>query len=456
MSDFNVWGYLARLGTRVLGPGESTLEAGDEVCAVQEPILLVLEDVEEFLHQEFSEFQCNAPGCFQTFNQVYESEAHYRAVHVFSCSVCKKSLPSNHLLDLHIQENHDSFFSLLCERKASYQCFLPTCDTKFWNSSERRDHAISSHDFPPDFRFDDAKNTASGSRKNNKKHQKKPKPAKNNKESKMETESNGDHIKKTTAVAARDNRTDKKDKNDNTGDVMKIVADNQEGVTADRNENFTQNIMEVEEDESVVLRRKNNSNKSTPTKRPISLARLPSPKFNSPQILTRPTSSVSGRRNTISSPRGSDSTATSSNLSSPRSVGDSYGVDTEGNSRSRRSTISSSPRHGQQQHTLQHNTSRGRLSTPPKSTSCSPRPYSMNSLTPEAEAGSSGRKSKIPVLRSSSTVKTPKQFSFGMGIAKAFVRDNKGKPWHQNNKNRHSNVNIEDMDFTSLRNTLPR
>ena len=33
MSDFNVWGYLARLGTRVLGPGECTLQAGDEVCA---------------------------------------------------------------------------------------------------------------------------------------------------------------------------------------------------------------------------------------------------------------------------------------------------------------------------------------------------------------------------------------------------------------------------------------
>ncbi len=38
-----------------------------------------------------------------TFNQVYESEAHYRAVHVHSCSVCRKSLPSNHLLHLHIQ-----------------------------------------------------------------------------------------------------------------------------------------------------------------------------------------------------------------------------------------------------------------------------------------------------------------------------------------------------------------
>ena len=62
MADFNVWGYLARLGTRVLSPGDATFQSGDEVCAVNEPILLVLQDVEEFLHQEYQEFQCSAPG----------------------------------------------------------------------------------------------------------------------------------------------------------------------------------------------------------------------------------------------------------------------------------------------------------------------------------------------------------------------------------------------------------
>ena len=62
MSDFNVWGYIARLGSRVLGPGDPTLRSGDEVCAVNEPIVLVLQDVEEFLHQEYAEFQCSAPG----------------------------------------------------------------------------------------------------------------------------------------------------------------------------------------------------------------------------------------------------------------------------------------------------------------------------------------------------------------------------------------------------------
>ena len=64
MADFNVWAYLARLGTRVLSPGDATFQSGDEVCAVNEPILLVLQDVEEFLHQEYQEFQCSAPGNF--------------------------------------------------------------------------------------------------------------------------------------------------------------------------------------------------------------------------------------------------------------------------------------------------------------------------------------------------------------------------------------------------------
>lgn len=69
-------------------------------------------------------------GCRLTFNQVYESEAHYRAVHTNSCSVCRKSLPSNHLLDLHIQAfvNIDSlelYYLLFPQKK-----YLPSKDTR--------------------------------------------------------------------------------------------------------------------------------------------------------------------------------------------------------------------------------------------------------------------------------------------------------------------------------------
>merc|ERR1719334_2319980 len=71
---------------------------------------LIQEDDEELLHTDFEEFSCQVPGCNTTFNQLLDSEFHYASKHTFACSVCQKSLPSSHLLGLHISENHDSFF----------------------------------------------------------------------------------------------------------------------------------------------------------------------------------------------------------------------------------------------------------------------------------------------------------------------------------------------------------
>jgi len=157
MGDFNVWSYLAKMGVTVRGPGHPDLKEGDQICRVNQPILLKLEDIEELLHVEYKRFSCQAPGCKETFSQLHESETHYNALHRHSCSVCRKSLPSPHLLELHLQEQHDSFFSVLAERKPSYQCFLPTCPHLSWSSKERHEHAIKEHKFPPDFRFDQVK-----------------------------------------------------------------------------------------------------------------------------------------------------------------------------------------------------------------------------------------------------------------------------------------------------------
>ena len=93
----------------------------------------------------------------ESFSQLHESELHYDSIHRHSCATCKKSLPSPHLLELHIQETHDSFFAVMSERKPSYQCFLPTCQQSSWTSAERHDHAIKEHKFPPDYRFDSVK-----------------------------------------------------------------------------------------------------------------------------------------------------------------------------------------------------------------------------------------------------------------------------------------------------------
>ena len=266
------------------------------------------------------------------------------------------------------------------------------------------------------------------------------------------------------------------------------------------------NSMEVDTSEtsstttSVVMRRNKNESgggsksnaSSTPNRRPISLARLPSPKLDTPSILNRPTSSSvggsggGGRRNTISSPRSAEKEANGNSLTSsstsPRyNVSTAAGLesalnanvvipplklDSEGNTRSRRSTISSSPRGGGGGPYVSY----GNNSTSPKSLQTSPRPAaSINNISLEGGGGcesaaNSPRKSKIPVLRSASTSKAPKQFSFGVGIAKAFNRG-KAKAWYQQQQSKGSHnqqhgrtsqvVDIGTSDFTSLMDSLP-
>jgi len=157
MCDFNVWSYLAKMGVSVRGPGMVSMEEGDKVAGMDTPTFLALEDIEEFLHVDYAQFSCQVPGCSQKFSQLHQSETHYNAMHRHSCSVCRKSLPSPHLLEIHIQEAHDSFFAVLAERKPSYQCFLPTCPYLSWNATDRHEHVIKVHKFPPDFRFDQVK-----------------------------------------------------------------------------------------------------------------------------------------------------------------------------------------------------------------------------------------------------------------------------------------------------------
>lgn len=100
---------------------------------------------------------------------------HYNSNHRYVCIECKKSLPNPRLLDIHIQETHDSFFQVLSMKKPmviinyytlfllkylkifaffQYQCYVSECDLKFNNSLERKDHCINVHRFPKNFRFD--------------------------------------------------------------------------------------------------------------------------------------------------------------------------------------------------------------------------------------------------------------------------------------------------------------
>ncbi|XP_073948629.1 LOW QUALITY PROTEIN: protein lethal(2)k10201-like [Choristoneura fumiferana] len=129
-------------------------------------------DDEELCHEVISS-TCNIPGCGFTADSLLEFESHYNSSHRYSCSQCKKVLPSPHLLDLHLQEQHDSFFAVLATRKPSYCCYIEECKEKFMNAKERLQHCVDAHKMPKDFRFD---------------HKPKPKKAKN--KNKKQTEEN--------------------------------------------------------------------------------------------------------------------------------------------------------------------------------------------------------------------------------------------------------------------------
>ncbi|CAH2232007.1 protein lethal(2)k10201 isoform X2 [Pararge aegeria] len=98
--------------------------------------------------------QCTVPGCNFTADTILHFENHYNSTHRYSCAKCKKVLPSPHLLDLHIQEQHDSFFAVMAVKKPSYCCYIEECKEKFMNAEDRLNHCVKIHKLPKDFRFD--------------------------------------------------------------------------------------------------------------------------------------------------------------------------------------------------------------------------------------------------------------------------------------------------------------
>ncbi|KAJ1559167.1 hypothetical protein HK405_011739 [Cladochytrium tenue] len=81
-------------------------------------------------------------------------ERHYDLAHCNACAVCRRTLPTRHLLDLHVQEVHDSFFRALAERENSYECFVDGCPKKFSSPFKRRLHLVDKHRYPKHFDFD--------------------------------------------------------------------------------------------------------------------------------------------------------------------------------------------------------------------------------------------------------------------------------------------------------------
>ncbi|XP_061396513.1 protein lethal(2)k10201 [Musca vetustissima] len=101
-----------------------------------------------------SEIFCNVLNCKMVFDNVASYTLHYNSMHRFICQECKKSLPTEHLLDLHISEIHDSYFKARLDRgERLFKCYVEECKEMFSNAIERKKHCIEAHKFPANFRF---------------------------------------------------------------------------------------------------------------------------------------------------------------------------------------------------------------------------------------------------------------------------------------------------------------
>ncbi|XP_059215604.1 zinc finger protein 511 [Centropristis striata] len=118
---------------------------------------LYISDADDKATLSVSEFACHISGCSTVFSTLEEYEHHYNSIHRHVCCSCRRSLPSARLLDIHIQEWHDSLFTILAQRQDMYQCLVEGCGQKFSTSKHRKDHLIRIHKYPPDFRFDKPK-----------------------------------------------------------------------------------------------------------------------------------------------------------------------------------------------------------------------------------------------------------------------------------------------------------
>ncbi|XP_010084538.1 PREDICTED: zinc finger protein 511, partial [Pterocles gutturalis] len=115
-------------------------------------VLTSLAEVAE--RPKVSEFTCHISGCCQVFDTLDSYEHHYNTLHRNVCSFCKRSFPSGHLLDIHILEWHDSLFQIMAEKQNMYRCLVEGCVEKFKSSKDRKDHLVTVHLYPADFRFD--------------------------------------------------------------------------------------------------------------------------------------------------------------------------------------------------------------------------------------------------------------------------------------------------------------
>ncbi|CAH2350401.1 hypothetical protein CLIB1423_01S09252 [[Candida] railenensis] len=112
-------------------------------------------DSGQLISESFSPIFCNTPPCRELKFSSYEMyESHILSNHSHKCSECKKRFPSEFMLELHIEENHNPFFTIKKEKgEKVYRCFESTCSKVSSERRKRRLHMIDKHGYPKNYRF---------------------------------------------------------------------------------------------------------------------------------------------------------------------------------------------------------------------------------------------------------------------------------------------------------------
>lgn len=156
---------------RFIKPGDEFFQDGNNACFSNAKHYIQDDDIEH-LSSLIANFNvghnsggndkrviaCEIKGCKETFITPGAYEVHFLNAHKFSCAECGRSFPSNFLLDIHISENHDSFFQARRARgDLVLVCLVESCPTKFKVEEERNQHLVEVHKYPSNFRFNRTK-----------------------------------------------------------------------------------------------------------------------------------------------------------------------------------------------------------------------------------------------------------------------------------------------------------
>lgn len=145
------WQWKPQLRCR--SPEDPFFEEGNLACQLQyhKHICIELDQKENVAF--ISDFVCHQKNCNKTFASVLAFENHYNSVHRNACSVCFRFFPNQHLLDLHLAEQHDQMFQLMVAKKPMFKCLLENCPVASSTVEERKEHLITAHSYPVNFRF---------------------------------------------------------------------------------------------------------------------------------------------------------------------------------------------------------------------------------------------------------------------------------------------------------------